>query len=301
MARLNVDVCDSDEEYPDLETILRSSGEKILQTPRKGFMTLHGNAVTASYSAANKRINEDCPRENGCRTPKESKDVFCAEKQSSRQRPLKSIKVNSLLLPITNAQVPRVDFLKPLVPKSSLNDIKSLPSSPRKIVNESRGRKGFASRNSSTPESKEESSSDDLSDFIVHDSASESEVASTRSPRRLIRKPGKMPTPLAKKLHQLVIDDFASDREDSGLQKSRESAHKPSKKLISLADQPHLPAPIHSSSRNDRGYQVIDLTSPVKVLPKTTCLDSGAKVQSGYFKTENLDDQDHDEAPAILE
>lgn len=167
MARLNNRIsCDSDDdEFPDLSTILSVGKGKS-----------EGRGGTAEKEQGRIRVQHGI-----IESPKSMTKVSCDEKRLRKQRPLGLAHVNSFLLPIAKEpgqkNVNRDEHLD-----SRRDEIKR--STSRKAVKERVDHR--ASSTTSTTSSGDDVFFDDLSGFIVKDSASDLEEPPlrTRKPRR---------------------------------------------------------------------------------------------------------------------
>ena len=295
MARLNA-IYDSDEEFPDVSTILRRSRTDIPKIPRKVLTKEHGNKVPLGYNDSKRIVESAAAYEYHGNMSKTVTDVSCNEKQSRRQRPLGTAQVNSLILPITDGRLVKAKNPGLKTSTGSLNDVRQVRSSPRRTARQPINYRVFIPQGNASG-SDDESYFDDLSDFVVDESASESEMVSTRSPKRSVPQTREVSTPLSRKSHPFVIDDSTSDGENMPLQKSEEDPQRPSSKLKLLIGKPYLPVP---SARNPL-TEVIDLISPAKAVPPVACPDILPKRQSTMTEPGSSEDQNSDAAPAVLQ
>ena len=298
MARLNA-TCDSDEEFPDVATILHPPGKAVPQTPRKGSRKEHGNRIPLGDGGLTRTLRKIAAPEDTDNTIKSLKKFSCDKKQSSRQRSLGTAQVNSLLLPITNERLVNTKSPELLTSVDRLNDVRQVRSSLRKTARQPVNYSIFTPQLSSASGSDEESYRDNLSDFIVNDSASETENGPSRSPKRCVQPAGKMST-LSERPHKFVIDDPPSDEEDMPLQKPRKDTQRPLKNFAP-AGKPHLPFPGHSFSGLNLQSEVIDLTSPAKLVATATRPDSIPQRQSTSIEPGSFEDSNHNAAPAVLQ
>lgn len=293
MARLRA-VCDSDEEFPDVSTILRRSGTDIPQAPTKVLTKDPGNKVPLGYNKSKNIVQVPAAYEDDSDLPKNITNVLCNKKQSSRQRPLGTALVNSLVRPITDGRLAKAKNPGSGTSTDSLNDGRQVRSSPRRTARQRINYRVFISEGT-TSGSENESYFDDVSDFVVNDSASESELVATRSHRRNVPQTKGVPTPVSRRSH--VIDDSTGDGDYSPLQKPEEDLQRPLGKSELLAEKPHLPVPF---ARNPWS-EVIDLTSPAKAMPPIAYPDFLPKCQSTITEPGVSEDQNCDAAPAVLQ
>ncbi len=174
MARLN-DLSDSDDELPELSTILA-------KTPKQEHSKVPSGINEAQNSTNSKSLV--AKHENNLRAiTKASSD----KPQSRKQRPLSHLKqahVNSLLLPISDVSTS----------KSRSEDYQSIETagSVSNRISPTRLAKGIAdhsrlaqvSAHTSIPIHDDDDSSTDLSGFIVPDSASDGESLVSMSPKK---------------------------------------------------------------------------------------------------------------------
>ena len=300
MARLNA-TCDSDEEFPDVETILHPSGRTVPQTPRKGLKSDHGVQASPGFLTSRRNAKEHGAQEKAGTRSKDVTNVSCSEKQSSRQWPLGSIKANSLLLPLAGGRLMKAGSTKEPTSINTFDGVRPLRSSPRKTAKHPMKFKVIIPESSSISGSEEEYHSDNLSGFIVDGSASDSGDALTRSAKATVQRVRKLSTPSSEKLHQLVIDESATSKENIPLQETNKYIMKSSRKFKSLADKPYLPAPGHISSGQAPRHEIIDLTSVAQTVPRIACNDSLPKSHYSPSKTEPSRDHARDPAPAVLQ
>ena len=180
MARLNL-IVESDDEFPDVSILLGGPAGK--KDRLSGAQTKKAGKVT--------QLRDTAPANPGFR----------------RQRPLKRAHVNSLLLPIANetrqdreifppGESSQIQTYEPQRRRSpfetgSENKVKKAPddirkrSSPRKAAQISSAHSQIQSQsNSSLPMDEDNSSEENMSDFIVSPSDSDLETLPVRSPRR---------------------------------------------------------------------------------------------------------------------
>lgn len=177
MARLNNEIlCGSDdEEFPDLSTILKRS-VKVLAEKEQG----EGSGGTAKKD---KEQGKKSIQHGIIRSPRSVTKLSCDEKQLRKQRPLGFAHVNSLRLPIAKEALQkkfnRDQYLE------SRHDERKL-STPRRAAKDRVDHRTFVSSTISEDCSEDDISFDDLSDFIVDDSASDVEdrPLRTQKPRR---------------------------------------------------------------------------------------------------------------------
>lgn len=287
MARLNA-VCDSDEEFPDVATILRRSRTDVPKIPRKVLVKEHGNKVPLGYNDSMRIVEAAAAYEYHDNMSKPITEVSYKEKQSRRQRPLGAAQVNSLILPITDARLEKAENPGLKTITGSVHDVRQVRSSPRRTARQPINYRVFIPQGNASG-SDDESYFDDLSDFVTDDS-SESEMISTRSPKRSVPQTREVATPLPRKSHPFVIDDSTSDGENMPLQNPEEDYQRPSSKLKSLIEKPYLPVP---SARNPL-TEVIGLTSPAKAVPPVACSDDLSKRQSTTSEDGSSRDQHQD-------
>ncbi len=179
MARLN-DLSDSDDELPELSTILAKTSKQEHSKVPSGINEAQNSTNSKSLVAKH---------ENNLRTiTKASSD----EAQSRKQRPLSHLKqahVNSLLLPISDISTSNSkseDYQSIETAGSVSNRI-----SPRRLAKgiADHSRLAQVSAHTSVPIHHDGDSSTDLSGFIVPDSASDGESLVSMSPKKKIKKP----------------------------------------------------------------------------------------------------------------
>ncbi len=299
MARLNA-ICDSDEEFPDVSTLLRRSGTTIQQTPRKGLKKEHGNEVPPEHKNSECTVKAIAVQKDVYPSSRDGTEVSCNEKQSSRQRSLGTAQVNSLLLPITGELLAEANNSESCVGIDNLDGIRKPRSSPRRTARRPLSYRVFVPEGSSASGSEDKSYFDDLSEFIVNDSASESEKVPTRSPGRKIQRTGKMSTPLSRKCNQFIIDDSCSDG-GSPPQNSEGGIQKLLRKPKLIMKRPHLPVPVDSSFALISKPEVVDLTSPAKAIPSPTYHNTSPKRQFPSIEPGSPGDSNHGAAPAVLQ
>lgn len=186
MARLNNRIsCDSDdEEFPDLSTIL-SVGKGQSE----------GRGGTTEKEQGTNRVQHGI-----IGSPKSVTKVSCDEKRLKKQRPLGLAHINSFLLPIAKGPVQKnVNRYEHL--DSRRDGIRR--STPRRATKERGDHR--ASSTTSTTSSGDDVSFDDLSGFIVKDSASDLEEPPLRAqkPRREVAPIGEK---VCSKLKPTVVD-----------------------------------------------------------------------------------------------
>ena len=288
MVRLNVNY-DSDEEFPDIDTILHLSGKIVPQTPRKQVEKEHRSRALPKSGIAQESVKEYVAQKAACDVSKSVTKVSCNEKQMRRQRPLGAVHINSLLRPRTVTSPAEVNEPEYSTKSSGLNDDRQVRSSPRRTARQPVNYKIPIPELSSASGSGEESYDDDLSDFIVNDSASESEIAASTSSKRN-----------AERSCRYVIDDSADDMEELPLQKPKKGTQMPLKNSL-LGGKPHLPFPGPLSSGRNPESEVIDLTSPAKAIHPIACPDTTPKRRYTPIDLESSIDQNQDAAPAVLQ
>ena len=182
MARLN-DQLDSDDELPELSSILGCRTEAIVGTskqvreipcPVMGLSTLAINNCLTQRHAAN---------------PSTVIGLSSNKPQSRMQRPLGSVKqahINSLLPPMSDVLISKSeneDYQSP-----SAFDRMKFRSSPRKLADSIADRIAQASANTNKAVNHDRCSSSDLSVSTVPDSASAGESSASASPKKKEKK-----------------------------------------------------------------------------------------------------------------
>ena len=291
MARLNA-VCDSDEEFPDVSTILRQSGRAIPQSPQKGSKKEQGIRVPFKIDDTKETVKKIAAEENNDNLPKNVEKFSGNGKQPSRQRALGTVQINSLLLPKSDERSVGGKISKPSTTTNGVDDTRQLRSSPRKATKQPVNNKVFIPELGSTYGSGEESYDDHLFDFTVNDSTSESEAVLERLSGRNAQQ--------MEKFDDLVIDNSSSDDEDISFRKSKKDIGERSK-VFTLAERPYLPLPSHSTSGRNPTSRIIDLTSPAKAVPTNACPHSTPECPPTSVELESFADQTDDAAPAVLQ
>ena len=173
----------SEEDLPTLETI--PGATKVEDKPRESAQTLKSQKeqrCPKSSEAARSKGNERSSPSKKRVTASPSRTVAATsnERQARKQTPLRLAHVNSLLLPPVREPIQS--------PKKLQSDLGNLPrriqarSSPRKTAKQSFEYSAFTADLDDTLLSIDgHESFDDLSDFIVADSASEEELRRPRS------------------------------------------------------------------------------------------------------------------------
>ena len=236
MARLNKASC-SDEEFPELSTILHSVNRSPMKATGSTIQKEQGSKSTACGKISGSPFKDQLSYDRIFKNPKSATEVSSDEeqprKQPRKQRPLRLAHVNSLLLSTTKetghkghdtiqySNVNQVDFQQ------------STPKSTRKLLN----RNKFAStlNNKFVPE---DVSSDGLSDFIVSDSTSDEEDVRVRvrlrTPKAFVQQPRNENSLTGGRLHpkilQPTIIDLSSPKKATSTLTSTDSL---SKKQIS--------------------------------------------------------------------
>ena len=290
MARLNV-VCDSDE-FPDIDAILHAPPGKAPPAPKEKIGKVHENLVLLGPRTSKRTIENHATQQDAHEISKSAPKVSCNEKRISRQQPLGTVQVNSLLLPKTTRSPEKPEHHKTSRSTEESDDARPVRSSPRKAAKRFVDYRVFDPPVSNSSASEFESYDGDLSDFIVHDSVSESEATPAKPPRRDPRS--------LQRLRRFVFNDSASDEEELPLGKPMNGTQRPLKKSI-LGEKPLLPFPSHSSAIKNPQPQVIDLTSSTKVVSSIACPDSMPKIRSNSINPGSDTDQNQDAAPAMLQ
>lgn len=177
MARLNNDVLSDsdDEEFPDLSTILKRS-VKVFAAKEQG-------EESGGTAEKDKEQGKNTIQHGIIRSPKSVTKISCDEKQLRKQRPLGLAHVNSLRLPIAKELLQK-KFNRGQYLESRRDEMKL--STPRRAAKDHVNQRTFVSSAISEDCSEDDVSFDDLSDFIVDDSASDLEEppSRTQKPRR---------------------------------------------------------------------------------------------------------------------
>ena len=184
MARLNI--CEeSGDELPELSVLLgmvalpNGEEQNKQRSPRKAQRAAEN---VGSYPAL--RISEQKSPTRDSKPPRRIVKASCNEEQIRKQKPLRPAHVNSLLLPVA------LSPSKPLgheqnVPPCSSRRSTTARDTPRRIAARKVDFSIFATELDERLESaKEGESCDDLSDFIVSDSASEEELPIPKTTRK---------------------------------------------------------------------------------------------------------------------
>ena len=196
MAKLHQKI-ESDDELPALDKILGRAeiGDKHRNPTRVRQSEPKSIPFKYDGDVAGKTRSSRSPKKSVALSPERVVTATSNDKQARKQTPLRLAHVNSLLLPPVN------EYLR--LPKKVDLDLEERPersqirSSPRKAAKQKYNYAAFVSDlEDALPSTDEDDSSDDLSDFIVADSASEDELRRPRSirndvqrtPRRLFRK-----------------------------------------------------------------------------------------------------------------
>ena len=187
MARLHQDN-DSDDELPELSIIIGLPGRAV---QRK----LPSSATKRGQEHRNKVPSVDDEKSTvnlGALTEKSVARAACDEKQVKKQRPLKIAHVNSLLLPISSGPIQANEKVEKSPEYSESEE--AIRPTPRRAAKHGVDYKAFTLALSTALDSDEDQSFDDLSDFIVRDSDSDSDARPLKSPRKYIRRsPNKFP------------------------------------------------------------------------------------------------------------
>lgn len=196
MARLN-DAIESDEELPELSTILRPQTDAIVRNLAK---QEHGKMSSSGKEIQN-LASEDLLTERHTIAPGIVSTVSSDKPQSRKQRPLGHIThsyVNSLLLPILDASTSnsKSEFYQSTDTAIDTADSISNRASPRRPAKVTADYSELAQvlARTSIFISDDEGSSTDLSGFIVPDSASDEEIGVSKSPKKRSRSPKKIST-----------------------------------------------------------------------------------------------------------
>ncbi|KAF6219346.1 hypothetical protein HO133_005171 [Letharia lupina] len=194
MARLN-DPLDSDDELPELSTILRPQTDAIIRILAKTPKQEH-HKIPSQTKATKNLANEDLLTERHVITPSTFTKVSSTEPQSKKQRPLGHLKqahVNSLLLPISDAIISnaRSEDYRSI----EAGDTVSNRASPWRLAKATadHSKLAQASANTSILNHHHDDSSTDLSGFIVPDSASDGEALLPRSLKMKKKKKSRTP------------------------------------------------------------------------------------------------------------
>ena len=183
MARLNDDL-DSEDELPDLFSILRLRTEAIIRTPPKTPRQAHGD-ITYREKEGKELATEYSLTERHAIASGTFTDVYSDRPQSGKQRLLGHLKqahVNSLLLPPSNASVksPRHND------GQSIEEVDGVSgrASPKRLANSLVDRLGKVSADTVNRIHRDDSFDTDLSGFIVPDSATDGESPVLKSPKK---------------------------------------------------------------------------------------------------------------------
>lgn len=190
MARLN-EISYSDDEFPELSTILHSINHSPSKPIGRRNGKEHGGQSTASAKdSSSSPLTNHSPHDGTSKHPKSPIKALCEEKLSRKQRPLRLAHVNSLLLS-TKKEAEHGDY-GPDQNSNSRKDGTQL-STPRRTGRRLLNRNQVNSAHR-TVASDDDQSFDDLSDFIVDDSASDEEDYRYRvrlqAPKLVAQKPG---------------------------------------------------------------------------------------------------------------
>lgn len=194
MARLNNEILSGsdDEEFPDLSTILKHS-VKVLAEKEQG----EGSGGTAKKD---KEQGKKSIQHGIIRSPRSVTKLSCDEKQFRKQlrkqRPLGLAHVNSLRLPIAKEALQK-KFNRDQYLESGHDERKL--STPRRAAKDCVNHRTFVSSTISEDCSEDDISFDDLSDFIVDDSASDVKDCPSRT-----QKPRREVVPAGEKVRSMV-------------------------------------------------------------------------------------------------
>ena len=194
MARLN-DLTESDDEFPELSTLLRLGGADIKRSGRTSDKD-HNSDVSPKSKEDTKCKDRASVRPLATDAPRSVTKASCDEKRSKRQRPLEPLKFamgNSQRLPVTNGLPSSTGSLaRRNEDSTNIDSVRSSPRRKAKVpVNYSIFTPALADSGSSISDGEE--SFTDLSGFIVPDSASEEESLPPRCPEKDVRRVRKKP------------------------------------------------------------------------------------------------------------
>lgn len=175
MARLNEASC-SDEEFPELSTILHSVNRSPMKPAGGRIQKEQGSKSIACGKDGSSPSTDQSTYDGIFRHPKSATKSSCDGKQPRKQRPLRLAHVNSLLS--TTKEKVHKSYDLGQYPDSKQIDIQQL--TPRRTGRTLWNRNKFASVLKSKIGSEDDQSSDGLSDFIVDDSTSDDEDVRVR-------------------------------------------------------------------------------------------------------------------------
>ena len=185
MARLN-DHLDSEDELPDLFSILRLRTEASIRTQPKTPRQAHCD-ITYREKEGKGLATEHARSERRVIASETFSDVYSDRSQSRKQRPLGHLKqahVNSLLIPPSNTSVNSPKYKD----GQRIEEVDGNPGrvSPKRLANGLADRLGKVSAETVIQIHHDDSFYTDLSGFIVPDSATdgESPVSESQSPKK---------------------------------------------------------------------------------------------------------------------
>lgn len=207
MARLNnaISYDSDDEEFPDLSTILKRSVEVCAKEKSKGRGGTSEKEKEKEKEQGPKSIHHGI-----IGSPKSVTQASCDEKRLRKQRALGLAHVNSLRLPLTKEPL-RKKFNRDEDLDFRQDEMKW--STPRMAVKVRVDHRTFSPSTPRATFSEDDILFDDLSDFIVDDSASDVEEAPSR-----IRKPRREFAPGGEKVRLLLkstVLDLTSPKKSS--------------------------------------------------------------------------------------
>ena len=182
MARLN-DLLDSEDELPDLFSILRLRTEASIRTQPKTPRQAHCD-ITYREKESKGLATEYAKPERHMIASETFTDVYSDRSQSRKQRPLGHLKqahVNSLLIPPSNTSVNSPKHKE----GQSIEEVDGNPgrASPKRLANGLADRLGKVSAETAIQIHHDDSFYTDLSGFIVPDSATDGESSVSESPK----------------------------------------------------------------------------------------------------------------------
>ena len=188
---------ESDDELPALDKILGRAEPSGKQRNHTRIQQAESKPTHLKYdeNIAGRTISLKSPKKSVALSPERVVTATSNDKQARKQTPLRLAHVNSLLLPPLNEslQLPK----KLSLDSEERSQKNQTRTSPRKAAKHKYNYAAFVSDlDDALPSTEEDDSFDDLSDFIVADSASEDELRRPRSvrkdvqrtPRRLFRR-----------------------------------------------------------------------------------------------------------------
>ena len=191
MARLN-DHLDSEDELPDLFSILRLRTEASIRTQPKTPRPAHGD-ITYREKEGKELATEYSPTGRHVFASETFTNVYSDRRQSRKQRPLRHLKqahVNSLLLPPSDASVDASVNSPKHKDGQSIREVGGVSgrASPKRLANGLADRLGKVSAGTVNRIDHDDSFSTDLSGFIVADSATDGESPVIKSPKKKKKK-----------------------------------------------------------------------------------------------------------------